>query len=450
MIMKGDTQVKLKRSMSTILALMLVCLTLAACGSKSNNDASGASSPSASQAAESPSESASPSASASEAADDELKPEEGATLLVWEDKEHRAHMEELAKGFTEKYGVQVKVDEVGGGDQINKLINDGPAGVGADVVIFPHDNLGKAVAAGLLLPNDYFGDVTKEENSEASVKAFTFKGELYGYPRSVETYALFYNKDLMPNPPKTFDEVKAFAKTFNGDGKYALMWEISNFYFAYSFLATPGGYVFGQNGSDPADIGLNNDGAVSGAKMYQSLKEILPMKSGDATYDVKKGLFTSGKLALDINGPWTIADYKKAGINFGVAPLPTIDGKPNVSFSGVKGYGVSSFSKYPNAARLFARYATTKESQLSDFKANGTLPANKEAAADPAVASDPILVGIIDQFQNSYPMPAIPEMGNVWGPGQAAMADIWDKGTDPKAALDNAVKQIQEANSAVK
>jgi arabinogalactan oligomer/maltooligosaccharide transport system substrate-binding protein len=173
------------------------------------------------------------------------------------------------------------------------------------------------------------------------------------------------------------------------------------------------------------------------------------MKSGDATYDVKKGLFTSGKLAMDINGPWTIADYKNAGINFGVAPLPSIDGKPNVSFSGVKGYAVSAFSQYPNAARLFARYATTKESQLFDFRENGTLPANKEAAADPAVASDPILVGILEQFKNSYPMPAIPEIGNVWNPGQAAMADIWDKGTDPKTALDNAVKQIQEANKAV-
>lgn len=433
---------------SLVLAMVFV---LAACGGKnSNNTASPIASAPASESASAPaSESA---ASSEEAAEEELKPEDGATLIVWEAKEHRAHMETIAKAFTEKYGVPVKIEEVGGGDQINKLINDGPAGVGADVVVFPHDNLGKAVAAGLLLPNDFFGDVTKEENSEASVKAFTFKDELYGYPRSVETYALFYNKDLIPNPPKTFEEVIEFAKTFNDvdNKKYALMWEISNFYFAYSFLATPGGYVFGSNSSDPNDIGLNNDGAIAGAKMFQSLKEILPMQSGDATYDVKKGSFTSGKLAMDINGPWTIADYKAAGVNFGIAPLPSIDGKANVSFSGVKGYAVSAFSKYPQAGRLFARFATTKESQLNDFNAIGTLPANKEAAADPAVTADPLLVGILEQFNNSYPMPAIPEMGNVWGPGQAAMADIWDKGTDPKTALDNAVKQIKEANTAVK
>jgi len=435
----------MKKSGLWLLSLVIVLMfALTACGGKTENNNNSAS----------PAESsASPAAPASSAApeDESLEPESGATLIVWESKEFRTRMEAIAKAFTDQYNIPVKVEEVNEPDQINKLMNDGPAGVGADIVIFPHDNLGKAVAAGLLLPNDYFADQTKEENSEASVKAFTFKDELYGYPRSVETYGLFYNKDLMANPPKSYEEIIEFAKTFNDpqNQKYALMWEISNFYYAYSFLATPGGYVFGQNGTDPADIGLNNDGAVKGATVYQSLKQILPMNSGDATFDVKKGLFTSGKLALDINGPWAIADLKAEGVNFGIAPLPTIDGKPNVSFSGVKGYAVNAFSKYPNASRLFARFASTKESQLEDFKALGFLPANKEAAQDPAVTADPLVVGILEQFKNSYPMPAIPEMGNVWGPGQAAMADIWDKGTDPKTALDNAVKQIQEANAAV-
>ncbi|RKP54166.1 maltose ABC transporter substrate-binding protein [Cohnella endophytica] len=416
---------------------------LTACGSKNNNEASSSQSASAPAATESASESA-------EAPADDLKAEDGATLVVWESKEFRENMDKVAKAFTEQYNIPVKVEEVNEPDQVNKLINDGPAGVGADVVIFPHDNLGKAVSAGLLLENDYFQDVTTSENSEASVKAFTFQDVLYGYPRSVETYALFYNKKLIPEPPKSYDEVIEFAKTFNKNGQYAMMWEITNFYYAYQFLATPGGYVFGKNGSDANDIGLNNEGAIKGAQMFQKLKSILPMKAADATFDVKKGLFTSGKLALDINGPWAIADLKKEGIDFGIAPLPTIDGKANVSFSGVKGFAVSSFTKYPNAAKLFARFASTKENQLLYYSELGFLPSNNEAAADPAVTADPLVVGILEQFKNSYPMPAIPEMGNVWGAGQAALTDIWDNNKDPKEALDNAVKQIQEANAATK
>ncbi|THF78792.1 sugar ABC transporter substrate-binding protein [Cohnella fermenti] len=437
---------KINKTITMMAALTLMAGSLAACGS--NNNGNNTSSPEASSAAPSSSETSSAPAS-EEAAEDELAPEAGATLVVWETKEMIPRMEAIGKEFTDKFGIPVKVEEVGEADQINKLINDGPAGIGPDIVIYPHDNLGKAVAAGLILPNDYFEEETKADNSDAAITAFTFDGVLYGYPRSVETYAMFYNKDLVSTPAKSFDEIFEFAKTFNDtkNNKYTFLFE-QNFYYQYSFLATPGGYVYGNGGVDKNDIGLNNDAAIKGAETYQKLKEIIPMKTADATFDIKKGLFTSGNLAYDVNGPWAIADYKKSGVNFGIAPLPSIDGKANVSFSGVKGFSVSAFSQYPNAAKQFVHFATSKEQQLKDFEELGTLPSNKEAAADPAVTADPLLVGILEQFSNSTPMPAIPEMGNVWTPAQSAMADIWDNNKDPKEALDNAVKQIQDANAA--
>jgi arabinogalactan oligomer/maltooligosaccharide transport system substrate-binding protein len=261
---------------------------------------------------------------------------------------------------------------------------------------------------------------------------------------------MFYNKKLIDKAPATFDEVKEFAKTFNDpkNNKYAFMWDIGNFYFSYPFLATTGGYVYGKNGQDKSDIGLNNEGAVQGAAYFASLKkDVLPLKSGDVNYDIKKGLFTAGTLAMNIDGPWAIGDIKKSGIDFGVAPIPSIDGHPSVSFSGVKAWYVNSYTKYPNAARLFARFASTKEAQLADFKLTGAIPANKEATGDPAVANDEIIKAFVEQFKNSQPMPSIPEMGNVWTPIGAALSDIWNEGKDPKAALDNAVKQIQDANA---
>jgi arabinogalactan oligomer/maltooligosaccharide transport system substrate-binding protein len=44
-------------------------------------------------------------------------------------------------------------------------------------------------------------------------------------------------------------------------------------------------------------------------------------------------------------------------------------------------------------------------------------------------------------------MPSIPEMGNVWSPVNAALPEIWDKGVDPKAAMDKAVQQIKDLNN---
>ncbi|MGO4180430.1 extracellular solute-binding protein [Paenibacillus sp. MCAF9] len=382
-------------------------------------------------------------------ASEEIVPEEGASLLVWESKEERPFVEAIAKEFTAKYGIEIKFEEIGAGDQVNKLVTDGPAGLGADVVLFPHDNLGKAVTAGLVLPNDYYEEQSRSANSEIAVNAVSYDGVLYGYPRSVETYALFYNKALIKEAPKTFDEVVAFSKTFNDtkNNKYGLMWDVGNFYFSYPFIST-GGYVYGDNGQNKDDIGLNTEGAIAGLKYYGSLKDsILPLNSGDINYDIKKGLFIGGTLAMDINGPWTIGDYRNAGIDFGVAPLPSINGQPASSFSGIKAWYVNSFSKYPNAARLFSYYASTKEAQLKNFELTGAIPANTEAAADPTVQGNEVVKGFLEQFNQSTPMPSIPEMGNVWTPIGAAFADVWNSGKDAKAALDNAVQQIKDANN---
>lgn len=379
--------------------------------------------------------------------DEEIQPEKGASLLVWESKEERPFVEAISKEFTEKYGIEVKFEEVGAADQVTKLTTDGPAGLGADVVVFPHDNLGRAVTAGLVLPNDFYEDQAKADNAEIALNAVSYGGTLYGYPRSIETYALFYNKALIPEAPKTFDEIVAFAKTYNDvpNNKFALMWEIGNFYFNYPFIST-GGYVFGDNGQNKDDIGLNTEGAISGLKYYGSLKDsILPLNSGDVTYDIKKGLFADGKLAMDINGPWTIADY--AGIDFGVAPIPSINGQTASSFSGVKAWYVNQFSKYPNASRLFANFASTKAAQLKDFELTGAIPANTEATNDPAVQGNEVVKGFVAQFNQSTPMPSIPEMGNVWSPIAAAFSDVWNSGKDAKAALDNAVQQIKDANN---
>ncbi|MEN1987727.1 maltose ABC transporter substrate-binding protein [Paenibacillus sp. ES5-4] len=384
---------------------------------------------------------------------DTLQPEPGATLVIWEDKNQSSFIADRIKQFEEKYGVPVKFEELPPTDQVTKLTTDGPAGLAADVVVFPHDKIGSASEAGLILPNDVFESRTTESTSENALKAVTFKDILYGYPYSVETYALFYNKALYPEAPKSFDEIIDFAKTFNDtkNNKYALMWELQQFYYDFAFLASQGGYIFGDDGMNSEDIGLNNEGAQKGGEFLQKLRaEVLPVKLGDVNYDIKKGLFSSGKLAMDINGPWTIADYRNAGIDFGVAPLPQIEGQPMTSFSGVKAYYVNAFTQYPNASKLLAAFLSSEESQMLNFEMNGTLPADKNVAADPKVQGDDITKAFLEQFNHSTPMPSLPAMDSVWGPISSAITDIWDGGKDVKSSLDNAVKQINESLATTK
>ncbi|WP_094551777.1 maltose ABC transporter substrate-binding protein [Petroclostridium xylanilyticum] len=375
-----------------------------------------------------------------------LKPEPGAKLKVWDSEGPEGEwLQEAIKKFTEQYGVEVTYEPVGHTDSTGKLQTDGPAKLGADVFSAPHDHVGKLVASGLIYPNDV---LKAEDYMDAAVQGTSYQGKWYGYPMAIETYALFYNKDLVKEPPKTFDELIAFSKQFNDvkNSKYGFMMEVGNFYFVYSFLAGYDGYVFGKNGTDVNDIGLNSAGAVEGAKFHQKLKEILPLNTADINYDIKKGLFNEGKLAFNIDGPWAVKGHKDAGVNFGVAPLPLLpNGKHPASFSGIRAFYVNSYTNYPNAAKLLAQFLSSKEMLTDRFKSTGQIPPRKDLLSDTAITSDPIAAAFLEQAQYAQAMPNVPEMASVWGPMGTALEENWNKGGDPKPILDNAVKSIKDA-----
>jgi arabinogalactan oligomer/maltooligosaccharide transport system substrate-binding protein len=434
----------MKKSRLLLLTLVIsLTAVLAACGSK--NDSTSSSSPSASSASSSAS---APASSAS--AEEEIKPEDGAKLVVWYSASEKALVDEAGKVFKEKYGIDVEFQDTGADKSIEKMITDGPAGVGADVFVAVHDRLGSAVQAGVVLPNDLHAEESKANNSEKSVDAWTIDGQLYGYPLSVETTAVFYNKDLVPNgaAPKTWDEVISFAKTYNDTKaqKYAYMWEVGNGYWSWGLFGGYGAYVFGKDGSDPADLGLNKPEGVEAAKFFQSLKDILPIKAADIKADIKTSLFTEGKLAMNVSGPWQTQEFIKGVKNLGVMEYPTLpNGKPMMPFSGVKGFLVNASTKYPIAAKMFAQLITSEEFQVKNFEMFGSLPANKNVAASEKVSSDPFASVFLKQFDNSTPMPKIAEMNAFWSTHEAVLSSLWNDKADPQKTMDDWAKKMKDA-----
>ncbi|MCF6094272.1 maltose ABC transporter substrate-binding protein [Microaerobacter geothermalis] len=384
-------------------------------------------------------------------AESELKPEDGAELIVWSNGDAESEWARyVSEEFTKKYGVPVTVEEVGHTDAPGKLQTDGPAGLGADVFLGAHDHTGNMEAAGLILEN-FYPDEYKERFMENVIQGVSANDTLYGYPVSIETYALYYNKDLVKQVPETWEELIEQSKAFNDlkseDKKFGFMMEPGNFYFTYAFLGGYGGYIFGNNNTDPSDLGLNNEGALKAGEFMKRLQnEILPLKVEDVTYDVKGQFFKEGKLMFDMNGPWALKDYRDAGVNFGVIPLPKLDnGKNPTSFMGIKAYYVNAYTKYPNAATLYAKFSTSEEMLFKRYEMTGQIPATKSALNNEMIKQDEVGRAFLEQALVAVPMPNIPQMQTVWGPMGQAFNAIWNGQAEPKAALDSAVQQITDA-----
>jgi arabinogalactan oligomer/maltooligosaccharide transport system substrate-binding protein len=374
------------------------------------------------------------------------KPEK---LVVWEnadDGKQLGHTKKLAAEFEKKTGIKVEVVPVAILKQQEKLTLDGPAGKGPDLVTWPHDQLGAAVIKGLVQPINPDASVTGQFD-ESALSALTVDGKLYGLPKVTESIALIYNKKLMPNPPGTFEELKSFAKSYTkpAEKKYGVMFEINNLYFNHFLVDAKGGYVFKhENGKyDPSDIGLNNAGAVEAGKEVESwFKEgLLP---NGLKGDTINGLFKEGKVAAVINGPWAVLDYKQAGIDVGVAPIPKVNGKDARTFIGVKGWYLSAYSKAPNEALELMKFLTSKDALKSRFVETGEIPPHKELINDPVIADDPVVSGFAKQAAMGVPMPNIAEMNQVWEPINNAFNFIATGKQKPEQALNDAVKIIKE------
>ncbi|HDO1228544.1 TPA: extracellular solute-binding protein [Aeromonas salmonicida] len=378
-------------------------------------------------------------------------------LLVWEDIKKSNGIEDAVKAFEAQYKVKVKIQEMPYAQQIEKLRLDGPAGIGPDVLVIPHDQVGGAVVQGLLselkLDAKYMDSFTKP-----AVDAQTYEGKLYGIPKAVETIVLVYNKDILPKAPETFDDLIKVSKEQRAANKYGLLAKFDEIYYSYGVVAGMGGYIFGQNANGSLnvnDIGLANQGMIDAVTFLKSFYAdgLFPAGIvGETGANAIDSLFTEKKAAAVITGPWAFKPYQDAGVNYGVAPLPTLpNGEHMRSFLGVKGYSVSTYSTQKELAQQFIEFINQPEYAKIRFEKTGEIPPVKSLIDDPVIKGDEKARAVAIQAGYAVPMPSVPEMQEVWTPSNSALQLSVTGKQDVKAALNGAVKTINmqiEANHA--
>lgn len=365
-------------------------------------------------------------------------------LKVWEsDGPEKDFIMTAAREYSKvDKNVRIVYEPVASTDARAKIELDGPAGVGADVFVTPHDHIGALVQGGHVLPVDDPEEYMADFEDMARMGA-SYDGVVYGYPLGAETYALFYNKALCPTAPKTWDEVIAFAKKFNNkaEGKYAIVWPVADGYYGYMFMDSFGAPLFGPNGNDRKQHNLNSANAIKGLTYFQNLrKQVLDVPATDASGDFCNAEFIEGKAAMIITGPWKITDFKKNGIDFGIATIPSFDGKePGHTFSGVRVAFVSAYTEYPEVAKSFAKFITSKEMLEKRFKLTDQIPPRKDIDTN-----NPLSNGIKQQLKYAKAMPTIPQLGTYWSAMGSAYSGIWD-GDDVKTALNSAAAAMEAA-----
>ncbi|MDF1507960.1 extracellular solute-binding protein [Robertmurraya sp. DFI.2.37] len=378
-------------------------------------------------------------------ADSEEGGEKPEKLLVWAPNDQASAVQEISQEFTNETGIEVEVLPFAMDEQEEAMSLDGPSGNGPDLFFQP--GIGSLSIKGLVQPMNV-EDKVLETYSEGSVDALSYEGEVYGLPAVVESLALYYNKDLIPEAPETIAELEAIAKELTDVAidRYGFLYPAADFYFSFPFMAGQGAYIFAEENDvfQVEQMGLNSDEAVAGAKMIQGWFENSYLPTG-VTQDVAGGLFNEGKVGAVVNGPWALAEFKEAlGDKLGTAPLPKLEnGEYPITFLGTKGWMLSAYTKYPEAATELSIYLTNEESLKTYYEKTGEMPAKSSILSSDQFQNDPLIRGFATQLEHARPFPPVPALSAVWDPMADALTFI-TQGEDVKESLDEAVEAIQQ------
>ncbi len=350
-----------------------------------------------------------------------------------------AALKKVVARFEVQHGVKVTALAVPYEAYLSKLEAAIPRGNGPDVFIGPHNRLGEYLLHRLVAPvGDAFPDADASIYEPVTVTAVTHDGARYAVPLASKCVALYYNTRLLPEPPRTLEELAA-KKDALGPGVWPLAYESHTAYYHSALLHAYGGKLF--------DEGFAMTGGAA-ERSLEKARELVTTRvvPDEASGDLVKTLFTSQKAAAVLSGPWLAGDLSD-DFPYEVVPLPSIEGVGSLRpFLTVDGVFMTPEGARSADARALTRALGSAESAHDRAVIGKQVVATKsyweetdDALLSPAsMRQRKLLLSFRAASAEAVPMPVSMAMNPVWVPAEQAIRKVLRGDSSPKTALDEA------------
>jgi basic membrane protein A len=350
-------------------------------------------------------------------------------LTLWVSDSSPEHLNRWVTKYREANPyVKVNIVSVPSAEFVDRWKASVAAGEGPDLLL--HDNplmFPEWARSGLMLPLDDLLAGKLDGIYSTALANLAVDGKLYGVPYISYSLALFYNKKLVSNPPKTMDELASLVR----QGKKISL--LRNTYFLFSFFTAFSGEVVDSNGRCIAD---QKSGFVEALRYLQTLAKNGAMLSTD--YSAVADSFRNGQAAMTINGAWILTDYQDSlGDNLGVALIPreSATAAPVINLSA---FFVNPNSRSPQLAVDLALFLASPEAQ-ADLDV-GYISVRTDLTYE---AGDPM--GVFAQSAEAG-YPEIRLTNNFYSPFEAMITAVLENGSDPASALRDACQEMNTLN----
>jgi multiple sugar transport system substrate-binding protein len=303
-------------------------------------------------------------------------------------------IEEIAKQCTAQAGGRYKIDlellPTDADTQREQLVRRlGAEDSSVDLIGMDIPWTAEFANAGWLRP--YTGARAEQVSKDAfdsAVTAATFEGTLYGAPFNSNTQLLFYRKDLVPQPPTTWDQMIDEATQLHSTIQVQAARYEGYVVLFNSLLQSAGGEIL----SGPEEVALPQGPTEQALRILGKLGNSPAAAPDISTSDEDSARlgYESGASAFMTN--YTFA-YGSAGENApdiqaktGVARYPeVVPGMPSRPPLGGFNIGVSAFSDHPDLDFEAASCITSPMGQLLATKLDGLPSSNQTLYTNPVV-----------------------------------------------------------------
>jgi ABC-type glycerol-3-phosphate transport system substrate-binding protein len=290
---------------------------------------------------------------------------------------------------------------------VQKLTVTLAAGDAPDVALVKRPWLARLIPSGQIVPLDALLPAPLLEDIRAPSRAsFTVKGKLYALPADGFCSILYYNRDMVADPPpKTWDELRAAAQKAcrPDDNPRAAVYGLGDLPFLETLWSCDGDVC------DEVASGLDTVQAQEALDFVLSLRNgklIHPRALGDP--DGAFALFLGGRVAMTVASSEYLPRAEKSGLKFGVAPAPGKTGPVSM----LSDNAVVVFAKYAEAKRAaiaeFLDFFTGLDVQGKDAAALGSVPARTTVSKDISVAP-----GLAEAYMHARNTPLVPAYGPI-------------------------------------
>jgi multiple sugar transport system substrate-binding protein len=411
------------------------------------------------------------SGSQGQAAKSDIRP--GTTVKLWimpNGPQPKEDMEAALQPFTEETGIEVEVEVVDWGVQLDRIRNAAVSGEGPDVTQAGTTQVPFFAALGGFADlsdrvEDIGGQAAYPEGVWQTTQVVGQDG-VWAVPWFTEARSIYYRKDVLKkagvDEATAFESWDSFRATleaikakvpniqpFGTPGKKAF----DLVHHVMPFVWDAGGEELTEDASKSA---INSPEAVQGVQFFADLVNdgLADPSQLERDGTQVENQFKGGKLAVWMGGPWVLASIPReedtnwvpaARKNVGVAPMPAGPNGEAYTFVGGSNLMMFEHSQNKNEAWELMKFLSQDQVQSDYASLLGMFPARTEPQQQYGESNGANFESVFQAIQQGRTYSPVPQWGAVENAYKVRFGTILDTAAKGDASEATIKKQLDEA-----